>query len=101
MKTESREYNKVAVTISVESDCDPKQGEYSMVISGLIGGLDINQFGGVDDISLIKECIENDFDLDNLPSEGFSILQLEETGEREDVFWNKYYEIRSVFTYQM
>lgn len=39
------------------------------------------------------EHIENDLDFSTLPAEGVVEVILEETGEREDVFWHKYYKI--------
>lgn len=95
-KLESRSVNYVSVAIRTESGCDPKEDEYSMEISGFTGFLDISSPGGTDDIELIKECIRNDFDFDSLPEEGITEVILVESGEWEDVFWHKYYEIQRV-----
>ena len=93
-RTENQQINYVKCAIITESGCDPKQGEYTLLITGFLGMLDISEnMGGVDDISLIQECIINEFDLDTLPEEGTTEIILEETGEREDVFWHKYYKI--------
>lgn len=92
-----RTINYVSVLMTVESGCDPLAGEYSLCISGFIGCLDISSIGRVDDISLIKECIENDFDFSSLKEECMVELVLKESGEWEGYSWHKYYEIdRSV-----
>lgn len=96
MKREQRTFNYVTVEIQTESGCDAAKGEYAMRITGVLGHLDLQAVGGVDDVSLVRDCIENNFDLGEMPAEGVAILVLRETGEREDVFWNKYYVIESV-----
>ena len=83
--------NTVNVTMFVESGCDASDGEYSLSINNFAGALDISSIGGVDDITLIKDAIENNIDFDSLPDEGFVEICLQETGEREDVFWHKFY----------
>ena len=93
---EERSVNYVQVNIVTESGCDIEEGEYSMYIAGFIGGLDLNTPGGVDDISLIKDCIWDKFDFSKLPEEGIAEITLKESGEWEDVFWHKYYEIERV-----
>jgi len=90
---EDREINTVQVCIGVEGGCDPCEGEYTLNICSFIGSLDLHSVGGVDDISLIKDCIENDFHFALLPNEGCAMVTLEESGEWEDVFWHKYYKI--------
>lgn len=95
-----RSINYVQVTLYAESGCNVDDGEYQLVLHGFMGGLDISAAGGVDDISLIKDCIENN--LDKLEIDGFCAVDiiLRESGEWEDVFWHKYYEIeRSVTSY--
>ena len=93
-KIEDRPINMVLVELCVESGCDPKEGEYSLSIASFLGALDISSIGGVDDISLIMECIENEFDFDLLPAEGMAHICLEESGEWEGYSWNKYYKIQ-------
>lgn len=88
---ENRSVNYVQVLIHTESGCDPKDGEYWLEISGFVGCLDISSPGGVDDVSLIMECIENNMDFSTLPEEGTTEVTLRESGEWEDVFWHKYY----------
>ena len=87
--------NIVSVLIQTESGCDPSEGEYSTYITSFVGMLDITQVGGLDDTTLIKECIDNaimDNDIE-LCEEGFKEVRLIESGEWEDVFWHKYYAI--------
>jgi hypothetical protein len=93
---EDRSVNYVQALISTEQDCDPSIGEYSLSIIGFIGSLDLSSVGGVDDISLIKEAIENHIDFTRLPNEGWTEILLKESGEWEDVFWHKYYEIERI-----
>lgn len=88
--------NQVKVTMFIESGCNPSEGEYSLEITQIIGSLDITAFGGVDDITLIKDAIEDNIDFSALPKEGFVEICLREDGEREDVFWNKYYVIAEI-----
>lgn len=91
--SEGRDFNYVKVLVTTEAGCKIRDGEYSVYIIGVLGALDISSIGGVDDISLIRDCIENSLDELNLPEEGTTEILLRETGEREDVFWNKYYAI--------
>ena len=88
-RIENRPVNYVNVVLGVKDGCNPEEGEYSFMITGFLGALDIHSIGGVDDISLIKDCIENE-ELD-FPNNGELHIVLKETGEWEDVFWNKYY----------
>lgn len=94
-KLSDRPVNIIPVWITTESGCDPEQGEYSLYISNFIGSLNINAPGGVDDISLVIQAIQ-EMDFSKLPSEGNTQVILEESGEWEDVFWNKYYVIKRV-----
>jgi|GEM_PF-3500420 len=89
--------NVIQVFIRTEKGCDPLEGEYSLSIGNSKYPLDISSPGGVDDISLVKDAIENEFDLSSLPEEGLTEVVLIESGEWEDVFWNKYY---LVFKYE-
>jgi len=95
-RLEDRSVNYVQALIQTESDCDPSIGEYSLSITGFIGSLDLSSGGGTDDISLIKDAIENHVDFTSLPPEGWTEVLLKESGEWEDSFWHKYYEIASV-----
>lgn len=90
-RLEDRTINYVGVSICIEKDCNVQEGEYSIAITGFIGGLDINSPGGVDDISLIKECVDEYILNSNYSGDLVIDLILKESGEWEDVFWNKYY----------
>ena len=95
-RIEERTVNYVSVMIRTESGCNIQEGEYSMSIDNIMGSLDISTHNievGVDDVSLIKDAIENEFDFSKLPDEGMTEIILKESGEWEDVFWNKFYEI--------
>lgn len=100
-KIEDRTVNFVSVTIMTELGCNPKEGEYTLHLTDFIGTLDLSANGGADDISLIKDCIENDLDFDKLPAEGWTEVVMEESGDWEDVFWHKYYKIIRVTTREM
>lgn len=91
--SDTRTWNFVTVEIQTESGCDWRKDEYGMRITGVLGSLELQSPGGSDDVSLIRDCIENNFDFEQMPAEGIATVVLRETGEREDVFWNKYYVI--------
>ncbi len=93
---ESRSVNYVSVYIGTESGCNPEEGEYTLHIGGFIGSLDIGAPSGVDDVSLIQDCVEDNIPEIELPIEGVTELILKESGEWEDVFWHKYYVIDRV-----
>ena len=98
-RIEYRGINFVQVFIHIEHGCDPHEGEYSLVLGSFIGNLDLSSTGGADDISLIKDCVEENLESINLPAEGTAEVVLRESGEWEDVFWHKYYEIDRVVIY--
>lgn len=85
--------NKVVCRMIVESDCNPLDGEYSLYIVSQSLPLDIFSVGGVDDVSLIAECVVNDIGNWTIPEECCIEIYLKESGEWDDVFWHKYYEI--------
>ena len=95
-RLEDRQLNIISVNIHTEEGCNPMDGEYQIDLISFIGALDLSAVGGVDDISLITDCIENDFDFEKLPQCGFANVILKESGEWEDVFWHKYYTIEKV-----
>ena len=90
----SRPINYVNVIIGVEDGCKPEEDEYSIHITSFLGSLNIEDNGGCDDITLIKECV-TDANLD-FPKNGELHIVLKEAGEWEDVFWHKYYIIDRV-----
>jgi len=93
---ENRSLNYIQALIYTERDCDPSIGEYSLIITGFVGSLDLSSDGGVDDITLIKDAIENNVDFLALPAEGFTDVLLRESGEWEGESWHKYYEVERI-----
>jgi hypothetical protein len=87
---ESQPKNIYEVAILTESGCSIAEGEYSIFITKITVG-DI----GADDFNLVEECIGDCIAELDLPNEGFTAFTLIETGEREDVFWHKYYELKA------
>lgn len=80
--------NRFVIAIQTELGCKIEEGEYSVFIVKLLDGLI-----GEDDFDLVQECVAEAIrDLD-LPPEGWTEFEINETGEREDVFWHKYYEL--------
>lgn len=92
-KIEDRSVNYVSINIALESGCDPEDGEYGLYITSFIGSLDLSSHDGVDDISLVKEAVENDIDFSKFPEEGTVKVILKESGEWEGYSWHKYYAI--------
>ena len=93
-RIEDRPINYAQCHLITELGCDAIQGEYTLLLVGFLGTIDMTDTEtGTDDICLIRDCIENELDFSKLPEEGVTELILEETGEWEDVFWHKYYKI--------
>lgn len=89
--------NIVRVGIHLEEGCDWEKGDYSLHLEGFIGSLDLNRAGGVDDINLIKDAVENELeDIIRCKGVGYFSMTLREDGEWEDVFWHKYYTVVEV-----
>jgi hypothetical protein len=91
-----RPINYVQCVIYTESGCQPSEGEYGLSLCSFIGALDLNAPGGADDIQLIKDAIDDGVDFDSLPSEGETEVILRESGEWDDMFWHKYYEVERI-----
>lgn len=83
--------NKIICRMFVESGCNPLDGEYYLYMVSSSLPIDICSHGGVDDISLVKEVIENEISAWIIPKECCIEIYLKESGEWDDVFWNKYY----------
>jgi len=81
--------NIVRALIQTTRGATITDGEYGVFISQIVGLL------GEGDFELVKEAISDCIDDLDLPIEGWTEVTLIETGEREDVFWNKYYQIVS------
>jgi len=84
---------RIRIMMDVESGCDPSKGEYTLFLQGFCGSIKLDDRHS--DIELAKDCIANDFPFSALPDECFVDIDLIEDGEREDVFYNKYYRIDS------
>jgi hypothetical protein len=83
----------VEVVLYLDKGCSVEDDEYMIHLLSASEPLDIWQHHGGDDISLITECIRNHIDEINLPEETIVVVQLQESGEWEDVHWHKYYVI--------
>lgn len=92
--------NKARVILTATYD----EGYYlDLELVGIMGIFNISNEDGLSDTDLIKDWVANDFDLDkNVPKDGETylfIIDVKESGEREDVFWHKYYEIEGFMKY--
>ncbi len=96
----NRSINYVSVSIYTESGCNQDEDEYSLTINNSSNSLDISSVGGVDDISLIKDCIVNKLGSFILPEEGMTEIILKEDGEWDDVFWHKYYVVERIVVFE-
>ena len=84
--------NKVfEILISTECGCNTAEGEYSVSLVRMI-----DSWLDEDDMGLILECVENEIADLVLPEEGQTAFIVYESGERDDVFWNKYYLLKPV-----
>lgn len=95
-KIEDRPINYVHLTLTTQEECDINKGEYSLFIVGFFGALDIKSYGGVDDVSLIKYCVENHINEWPLTPNCNADIILKESGEWEGYNWHKYYEVERV-----
>lgn len=79
------------ITIETERGCDIKEGEYTVRITHLLGN-----WLGSDDFGLIEEAVAEIIADLNLPEEGYTTFIAYESGECQDVFWTKWFEIATV-----
>ncbi|AZD86533.1 hypothetical protein C4K14_3709 [Pseudomonas chlororaphis subsp. aureofaciens] len=79
------------ITIETECGCDIEEGEYTVRVTHLLGN-----WLGEDDFSLIEEAVAEVIADLNLPEEGHTTFIAFESGERQDVFWTKWFEIVNV-----
>lgn len=91
---EDMQLNKVRCQVEVNED----EEKYVKII-GFTGLLDISNYGGVDDISLIKDCINECDDLTHINDDTVYVVDVSESGEWEDVFWNNYYVVDKIIKY--
>lgn len=87
--------NIVKVKIITESGCNPREGEYEMLLTQIIGGLDILTQTGGGDISLIRECVAEYVSENDMPADAIIGLVMKEKREREDVIVSRWYEVES------
>lgn len=79
------------IAIETEAGCDISKDEYGVRITNLLGSwLDS------DDQRLIEEAVAEVIDDLVLPEEGHTMFIAYESGERDDVFWNKYFLIAAM-----
>ncbi|UST60752.1 hypothetical protein [Pseudomonas moraviensis] len=79
------------ITIETECGCDITEGEYTVRVTHLLGN-----WLGDDDFSLIEEAVAEVIGELKLPEEGHTTFIAYESGERQDVFWTKWFEIATV-----
>lgn len=79
------------ITIETECGCDIEEGEYTVRVTHLLGN-----WMGSDDFGLIGDAIAEVVADLGLPEEGHTTFIAYESGERQDVFWTKWYEIATV-----
>lgn len=79
------------ITIETECGCDIAEGEYTVRVTHLLGN-----WLGEDDFGLIKEAVAEVIADLTLPEEGHTTFIAYESGERQDVFWTKWFEIATV-----
>lgn len=79
------------ITIETECGCDIAEGEYTVRVTHLLGN-----WLGDDDFSLIEEAVAEVISELKLPEEGHTTFIAYESGERQDVFWTKWFEIATV-----
>lgn len=91
-----RSFNTVGVSVMFESGCDPLKGEYCLLLTGIVGGLEIGE--NDPEIEQIQEAvgewIHHGHEGFGLPEEGYAELQLREIGEREDMHWIRSYRVQ-------
>lgn len=77
------------VFITTERGCDIEEGEYGVTIINMF-----DSFIESGDFELIEEAVAEVIGDLTLPEEGQTPFIVYEAGEREDVFWNKYYLVK-------
>jgi hypothetical protein len=85
---DSDDRNRFVIAIQTELGCQISEGEYSVFIVKILSGLIAE-----DDFTLVQECVAEQIGELDLPAEGWTEFEINETGEREDVFWHKYYKL--------
>lgn len=95
-RLEDRPLQYAEVYLSKEPGSVAEDREYSICLTGFIGGLSLSNNGGQDDAYLITDCIENDA-LDQIPDSAANVcIVLRESGEWEGFSWHKYFEVSRI-----
>lgn len=76
------------ISIETELDCSLEDGEYTVRITNLLGC-----WLGTDDFVMIEDAVSEVIGDLILPREGHTTFIAYESGERQDVFWTKWFEI--------
>ena len=71
--------------VYLDGGCTIEAGEYSIRFTGFSCPVEIEDF------DLVRKCIADRIEDFGLKPETYANVTLREDGEREDVFWNKYY----------
>ncbi len=79
------------ITIETECGCDVEEGEYTVRITHLLGN-----WLGSDDFGMIGDAVAEVVTDLGLPDEGHTTFIAYESGELQDVFWTKWFEIATV-----
>ncbi|MBK5416369.1 hypothetical protein [Pseudomonas sp. TH31] len=79
------------ITIETECGCDIEEGEYTVRVTHLLGN-----WLGADDFGLIGDAVAEVIADLGLPEEGHTTFIAYESGERQDVFWTKWFEIATL-----
>lgn len=83
------------VLVETEIGSDPADGDFSIGIHQIINGV-IDE----DDLEFISEAVAENASALNLKPEGQTEILAYESGEREDVFWHKYYRVVAIASQQ-
>lgn len=85
----------LTIEVHTEAGCEINKGEYGVFITQIVGNVSLDDIF----LDLIREAVVEAIYGDNpeirLPEEGCTEMRLEETGEWEDVFFNRYFRITS------
>lgn len=84
--------NIVTVLLTRDENSNLDDGEYTINVVQVVGALCLNTPVETD-ADLIVQCIEEHINEIEWTFDNWTEVRLIETGEREDNFWHKYYEI--------
>lgn len=87
---------KITVLITIEGGCDFQSGEYDVELLSFTEPLILTAPGGTDDISLVLDAIPENITVAESDKTEIFKATFVESGEWEDVFWHKWYDLESV-----